>query len=209
MEISDDSFIQEWGTGARSRDAPSEEGKAMVLWHESACRGRRGFRRGAHDWSYCLPMKPTSTSSPSCCGRKTRLFWAMRATPAMNTNADHGSWEYAGVCKTNASPDRISRWVRRSVTGSIPQSVHGWNMCFGWSNGSLDLPGSATAGWWRMLFRWTCWWIWPICTCCEGDCWLVEGGVRSKYPWWWTMKHKQGKFGNKMLQKNELPGVRV
>ncbi|MDV6346451.1 transposase [Nitrosomonas sp. Is35] len=39
---------------------------------------------------------------------------AMRATPAMNTNADHGNWEYAGAYKINASPDRISRRVRRS-----------------------------------------------------------------------------------------------
>ena len=48
-------------------------------------------------------------SCPSYCGRKTKLYLAMRATPAMNTNADHGSWECVGVCKTNVSPDRISR----------------------------------------------------------------------------------------------------
>ena len=48
-------------------------------------------------------------SCSSHCGRKTRLSWAMQATPVMNINADRGNWEYAGACKTNASPDRIFR----------------------------------------------------------------------------------------------------
>ncbi|MCC8996541.1 MAG: transposase [Nitrosomonas sp.] len=41
--------------------------------------------------------KWTSTSCPSYCGRKTRLFLAMQVTPVMSTNRDFGSWEYAGV----------------------------------------------------------------------------------------------------------------
>ena len=59
------------------------------------------------------------------------IFGDARATPVMNTNGAHDSGEYAGACKTNASPDRISREARRSVTGSILRSVHGLNIYSG------------------------------------------------------------------------------
>lgn len=38
-----------------------------------------------------LPMKPTSAFYPNYCEQKTKLSWAMRAMPAMNTNGDRGS----------------------------------------------------------------------------------------------------------------------
>ena len=84
----------------------------------------------------------------SYCGRKTKLSWAMRTTSVMNTNADHGSWEYAGVCKTNASPNRIFRGVRKSVTGSILQSGQGWNHLFGVIKQQFGLTRTATADKW-------------------------------------------------------------
>ena len=72
------------------------------------------------------------------------LFSAMQAALVMNTNADHGNWEYAGAYKTNSSQYRVSGEVRRSVTGSTSRSGHGWNMYSGRSSGSLDSPRPAT-----------------------------------------------------------------
>ena len=93
----------------RSGDAPSEEMSAMVLWHESACGGADVDSGAVHTVEVAAANEADIKSCPSYCGRKTKLYLAMRATPAMNINADHGSWECAGVCKTNVSPDRISR----------------------------------------------------------------------------------------------------
>jgi hypothetical protein len=46
---------------------------------------------------------------PKLLWAEDEVILAMRATAVMTTNGDHGSWKYAGVRKTNASPDRISR----------------------------------------------------------------------------------------------------
>ena len=110
---------------------------------------------------------------------------------------------------TNASPDRISRGVRRNVTGSTLDPGTG-GTCVPGDQAAIWIhqdplpradeecrPGQHADGLGQPV---------PAAQATDDD---LRGEVRPPYPRRRTMKQKQGKSGGKMLPKNELPGIRV
>lgn len=107
----------------------------------------------------------------------------MQATPVMNTNAGRDSWEYWRAQGKRKSGQNLSRSQKKRNWKH--SSIRTWVKLYSeWSSGSLDLPGPATADWWRIPSRWTCWWACPtpVSGAQAAADYLMRGRVRSKCP---------------------------
>ena len=162
-------FDQEWGTGVRSGDAPSEEMSAMVLWHESACGGRRGFGRGAHGWS-CRCQWSRHQILPKLLRAEDEVIFG---------DAGYTSDEYK-----RGSRQLGMRWCvqdKRKPGQNLSVSQNKRNRKHSSIRARMEHVFRVIKrqfGFTRTRYRRlmknaaqvTCWWAWSTCTYCVGGC---------------------------------------
>ena len=131
-------------------DAPNQERKPVVLWHESPL-GLMPVQGWSIPWSPLRPMKPMSALPKNCCTANSKPSTPTQATRGLTSSTQKGP----GLADRHQTRPRLKKMAEgeqkdklraeESAKARIRASL--WSIRFTRSNASLAIPRLGSRGW--------------------------------------------------------------